>query len=51
MKETVEEIGLTWEGKAHSGLDDTRNLGNIVQYMIAKGILFNDEMLSEISDS
>ncbi|GFH31106.1 exonuclease domain-containing protein [Haematococcus lacustris] len=29
LKASVETVGLTWQGRAHSGLDDARNTANL----------------------
>ncbi|KAL6753547.1 hypothetical protein V8C86DRAFT_454808 [Haematococcus lacustris] len=34
LKASVEAVGLTWQGRAHSGLDDARNTANLALYLM-----------------
>ncbi|MGF6667186.1 exonuclease domain-containing protein [Pseudomonas monsensis] len=35
LKETVESLGLVWEGTYHRGIDDARNVASIIKEMLA----------------
>ncbi|KAL9234822.1 hypothetical protein vseg_009647 [Gypsophila vaccaria] len=37
LKEAVELAGLTWEGRAHSGLDDAMNTARLLTHLMALG--------------
>lgn len=34
LKETVESLGLVWEGTYHRGIDDARNVASIIKEML-----------------
>ncbi|KAL9248325.1 hypothetical protein vseg_021661 [Gypsophila vaccaria] len=38
LKEAVERAGLTWEGRAHCGLDDAKNTARLLTHIISSGI-------------
>mmetsp|Transcript_22185 Transcript_22185/g.56872 ORF Transcript_22185/g.56872 Transcript_22185/m.56872 type:complete len:105 (+) Transcript_22185:19-333(+) len=40
LQRVVERCGLRFEGRAHSGLVDSRNTAKIVQQMLAQGYRF-----------
>ncbi|CAA0831437.1 Unknown protein [Striga hermonthica] len=40
LKQAVERAGLTWEGRAHCGLDDAKNTARLVGLMINRGFKF-----------
>ncbi|KAL9233595.1 hypothetical protein vseg_008570 [Gypsophila vaccaria] len=37
LKEAVERAGLTWEGRAHCGLDDAKNTARLLTHLMARG--------------
>ncbi|KAI0519030.1 hypothetical protein KFK09_006469 [Dendrobium nobile] len=41
LKETVKMAGLTWEGRAHCGLDDARNTAQLLINLMRRGFLFS----------
>ncbi|KAK9673572.1 hypothetical protein RND81_12G175900 [Saponaria officinalis] len=38
LKDAVELAGLTWEGRAHSGLDDAKNTANLLIDLMSRGV-------------
>jgi len=41
LKEAVQLAGLTWEGRAHCGLDDARNTARLLALMMHRGFKFS----------
>lgn len=41
LKEAVEKSGLTWEGRAHCGLDDAKNTARLLALLMRKGFKFS----------
>ncbi|KAL8129382.1 hypothetical protein V2J09_018537, partial [Rumex salicifolius] len=41
LKEAVELAGLTWEGRAHCGLDDAKNTANLLSHLMLRGFKFS----------
>jgi len=41
LKEAVQLAGLTWEGRAHCGLDDARNTARLMALMMHRGFKFS----------
>ncbi|XP_068664291.1 uncharacterized protein [Aristolochia californica] len=41
LKEAVRMAGLTWEGRAHSGLDDAHNTAHILTHLMHRGFRFS----------
>uniref|UniRef100_A0A0D9UZR0 GRF-type domain-containing protein n=1 Tax=Leersia perrieri TaxID=77586 RepID=A0A0D9UZR0_9ORYZ len=41
LKEAVEFAGLTWEGRAHCGLDDARNTARLLALLMHRGFKFS----------
>lgn len=41
LKEAVELAGLTWEGRAHCGLDDAKNTANLLSHLMFRGFKFS----------
>ncbi|KAJ3676564.1 hypothetical protein LUZ60_003976 [Juncus effusus] len=41
LKEAVQTAGLTWEGRAHCGLDDARNTARLMALMMHRGFKFS----------
>ncbi|XP_031388862.1 ERI1 exoribonuclease 2-like isoform X1 [Punica granatum] len=41
LKEAVEMAGLTWQGRAHCGLDDAKNTARLLSVLMHKGIRFS----------
>jgi len=39
MVKMVDFLGLTWEGRHHRGIDDSRNLANVLVKIINDGFL------------
>ncbi|EXB92331.1 ERI1 exoribonuclease 2 [Morus notabilis] len=40
LKEAVQLAGLTWEGRAHCGLDDAKNTARLLTYLMHRGFQF-----------
>lgn len=38
LKEAVELAGLTWQGRAHCGLDDAKNTARLVSHLMHRGL-------------
>lgn len=45
MEEMLSALNMELEGRHHSGIDDTRNLVRIVQYLLKGGFKFNQAMV------
>ena len=43
----IEAAGLKFEGQEHSGLDDTRNLARVAQFLVGNGFEFTTDHVSE----
>jgi ERI1 exoribonuclease 2 len=41
LKEAVQLSGLTWEGRAHCGLDDARNTARLLALLMHRGFKFS----------
>ncbi|URD82540.1 hypothetical protein MUK42_05205 [Musa troglodytarum] len=41
LKDAVEHVGLTWEGRAHCGLDDARNTARLLVHLMDMGFKFS----------
>lgn len=43
----IRDIGCEFQGRAHSGIDDARNIASIVQRLLADGapITFNEKLV------
>ncbi|GMG99989.1 hypothetical protein Nepgr_001829 [Nepenthes gracilis] len=41
LKEAVQLAGLTWEGRAHCGLDDAKNTARLVSHLMHRGFKFS----------
>ncbi|KAI4382945.1 hypothetical protein MLD38_008836 [Melastoma candidum] len=41
LKEAVEMAGLTWQGRAHSGLDDAKNTARLLALLMRRGVRFS----------
>lgn len=40
-------VGLTWQGRAHSGIDDALNTANLAIHLMHKGVVFEVTQVSE----
>jgi hypothetical protein len=47
LKNMIRDIGCEFQGRAHSGIDDARNIASIVQRLLADGapITFNEKLV------
>ncbi|KAL3623004.1 hypothetical protein CASFOL_031820 [Castilleja foliolosa] len=52
LKQAVETAGLTWQGRAHCGLDDARNTARLLALIMHKGFKFSftNSIASQASD-
>jgi len=50
MKQMLEELRLPLAGRHHSGLDDSRNIANILVTLLRRGIRVEEDMLSHHRD-
>ncbi|KAL6562883.1 hypothetical protein OROHE_005470 [Orobanche hederae] len=41
LKQAVETAGLTWQGRAHCGLDDAKNTARLLSFIMRKGFKFS----------
>lgn len=41
LKQAVEKAGLTWQGRAHCGLDDAKNTARLLALIMHKGFKFS----------
>lgn len=41
LKEAVEKAGLSWQGRAHCGLDDAKNTARLLALLMHKGFKFS----------
>ncbi|GAB2277090.1 hypothetical protein Dimus_011799 [Dionaea muscipula] len=41
LKEAVQLAGLTWEGRAHCGLDDAKNTAHLLTHLMRRGFRFS----------
>lgn len=46
MASMLEELGLTLDGRHHSGLDDSRNIAKILMELLRRGGKVNEALLS-----
>lgn len=52
LKQAVEKAGLTWQGRAHCGLDDATNTAHLLASIMHKGFKFSitNSLPSETGD-
>ncbi|URE39185.1 Cytochrome P450, partial [Musa troglodytarum] len=52
LKEAVQLAGLTWEGRAHCGLDDARNTARLLVHLMDMGFKFSitNSLMSQTSE-
>ncbi|KAH0464890.1 hypothetical protein IEQ34_004993 [Dendrobium chrysotoxum] len=48
LKEAVKLAGLTWEGRAHCGLDDARNTAQLLIHLMRRGFKFSTTSSMEL---
>ena len=49
LEDMVKNLGMRFQGRPHSGMDDTRNIARILQKMVQDGceIKFNERLLDK----
>lgn len=50
MTDMLEKLGLPLEGRHHSGIDDAKNLANVVLTLLSRGFVFNQSMIRQGKD-
>ncbi|KAL7126260.1 hypothetical protein ABFS83_14G174400 [Erythranthe nasuta] len=53
LKEAVEKSGLTWQGRAHCGLDDAKNTARLLALLMHRGFKFSitNSLVSQSSEN
>ena len=52
LKEAVQMAGLTWQGRAHCGLDDAKNTARLLALLMRRGFKFSitDSLMCQPAD-